>query len=517
MRNRAKRDLFKRMLPAVCGLLAVLLACHSPDPARREFGGLPLSEWENRIERDVNDGTRESIDRAVDLGPGAVDLALALSWSERGNARMGSYAITDSLGAAAVEPLSGILRSEDTNHVRWAARALGRLGEDALPASGPLVETLIAATEGGDTSTASEMASALVRIGPRAHSQVQKLLRAEETREQGLEILEEYDVFALALLDRLSPRGDEALAETRRVAASIRTRSGAVYPHRLRRNRSNSWYQIRMSALVESQSGMPEELARELGIEGLTNAQALKVLEVHIEGTNPARRRQSVEALLHMGALAQDYVPRLVIFLQTDDMHLRWKVAELIARYGSDRVEAVPALESMLLNAEDPTGQALAAWALGEIGKPAKMVVPELVEMAQDTKSYYRQPDACERRRRSAAGALARIAPGEAPAILIGQLGGKRWDDRRAFITALALCGEPAIDPLREVAASEEGNLKASATAALLKMGDRFGLAYLAVGEIPVDAEDPFFEWAKEEAARQFARDEMPIRSPGTR
>jgi HEAT repeat protein len=99
---------------------------------------------------------------------------------------------------------------------------------------------------------------------------------------------------------------------------------------------------------------------------------------------HPDERRVAVRNLREMGSVKA--LPRLsamILPVGESDNEVRYAAADAMGKI-APRAEAIPYLLSMLKNRDVPEFRRFAAWSLGEIGRSAKLAIPELEEALRD-------------------------------------------------------------------------------------------------------------------------------------
>jgi HEAT repeat protein len=206
--------------------------------------------------------------------------------------------------------------------------------------------------------------------------------------------------------------------------------------------------------------------------------------EEMLNSLNPAERKSAMENLVNMDhpsardllarvarehpskdvrisaaeALVQMHddraVPGLLEGLEDEDYDKQWDAAWALVQVGGD--ETVTGLLQAMRN---PDARRVAAWALGEIGEPAKA---GLVEALYDSESMLRF---------AAGDALARIGASAVPELLAAIRGGN--DNVRADAArALTQIGEEAVPGLVESLRYDDMAVRRAASSALMEMGD---------------------------------------------
>lgn len=138
---------------------------------------------------------------------------------------------------------------------------------------------------------------------------------------------------------------------------------------------------IQLSATdPEKRSQAAEELSH-LGPDACQAALAL-VLAAGDEAEEV--RESAVAALEGMGPPKPDTVPDLAALLAAKSQDVGYWAATLLGRLKADAAQAVPALGSALTGSLDLSVRQRVAWALGEIGAPAKPALDSLKQVAAD-------------------------------------------------------------------------------------------------------------------------------------
>ncbi len=191
---------------------------------------------------------------------------------------------------------------------------------------------------------------------------------------------------------------------------------------------------------------------------------ALITLIKRPESTNAwdVHKRSAIWILARFGARAKAAVPTLVKYL--DEPFYRDAAMTAIGSMGSDAKSAVPKLIILIEGGKlSFTSLKTAILAAGGIGPDAKSAVPAILDAAginQEVECIY---------------AFGEIGPGSEPAIpyLLRILNKYRNDERMAntIVHSLAQVGEPSIDPLIDLLASEESSLAGHAETALIEIG----------------------------------------------
>jgi HEAT repeat protein len=256
-----------------------------------------------------------------------------------------------------------------------------------------------------------------------------------------------------------------------------------------------------------AQTGMRYELARQLEIHQMTIEESLARLREILDGDELVQRRQAIEALKFYGPVARSLEPYLLQALGDGDPKVRRDAAIALGAMPLQADdETVAMLTRQMVEDDDDLARQCALWALGEIGAPAAVAFPRVVEQLEDdTWDPWGVGDR-DGRRILAAQTLARLDAEAAIPHLLPQLNEPRWFVRHGMLNALALCGPAALEPLRTGLGDARPRVHDSAAVALLKMGDRLTLAYAVVADAEGRPNDDFLEWAAGEAAGQFRR-----------
>lgn len=165
---------------------------------------------------------------------------------------------------------------------------------------------------------------------------------------------------------------------------------------------------------------------------GIIGRPAIKVLQDWIESPNPKHREACVcgiGSLIRRGHRSDVFIPTLTKLLKDEDAMVRWRSAKTISRIGPKAKEAVSSLISMLdeengrLPGETIWTRAIAADALGRIGRSASDAIPKLTEITKDqhTHTAFR-----------ALVAIIRISPDHEQVVdLIGRMWGRLENEQR--------------------------------------------------------------------------------------
>ncbi|MBX3728286.1 MAG: HEAT repeat domain-containing protein [Candidatus Sumerlaeia bacterium] len=495
-------------LLAIAGLIAWRALPHPPsfDP----YGiwqGRPVTEWEARVERAVAERDPGIVDELAALGPQGAPLLAWLGRTNSSTAMTMTHEAVERIGTPIVPELIELAEQpKDTLRRLWAVKALGVLGEDALRAAPHLTRLLADAARRRDAELLEALRWALGEMGPPAIAHIEPLLADDTTREHALRILRSYSLAALPALDEAARVPGSGANPALQAAAVVRTEEGAIIPAVPAAGDITIVEDRRRGERVLRQTGMRQELARNLQIHNLTVDDAIRRLNDYLAGDDGPRRRQAAEAARHFGMLARPLAPQLIGALSAPDPRLRWEAALAL---GSMPIEALPATQCLLDIARDnadTTGRNCALWALGEIGPDAPDAFPVAASLFHDMRWDHFGIDNRHERRLLAAHTMARTRPADAAPLLVNALDEPQWFVRHGFVNALALCGPDALAPLRNALDDPRPRVRHAAAIALLKMGDRLTLAYVALAQPTAHREDPFLQWAAQEAARQLAR-----------
>jgi HEAT repeat protein len=510
---RRARALAPRLLLAIALLaVAALLVWQAlPRPVPFDPHGLwqgrPVAEWEQRLERAAVERDDTIVAELATLGPQGAPLLAWLGRTDASTAMTMTHEAVERIGPPIIPELIALAdQADDTPRRLWAVKALGVLGEEALRAAPHLTRLLADATRRRDDHLLDALRWALGEIGPAAIAHVQPLLDDAITRAQALRILRTYSLAALPVLDEIARVPGPAATPALQTAAVIRTEEGAIIPAVPAAGDITIVEDQRRGERVLRQTGMRQELARNLQIHNLTVDDAIRRLQGYLDGDDATRRRQAAEAARHFGMLARPLAPQLIAALAESDPRLRWEAALALGSMPLEARAATPCLLDIARDNTDTTGRNCALWALGEIGTDAPDAFAVAAALFRDTRWDHFGIDARHERRLLAAHTMARTNPADAAPLLVAALDEPQWFLRHGFINALALCGPDALAPLRHALDDPRPRVRQAAAIALLKMGDRLTLAYVALAQPNAQNGDPYLQWAAHEAARQLAR-----------
>jgi HEAT repeat protein len=195
---------------------------------------------------------------------------------------------------------------------------------------------------------------------------------------------------------------------------------------------------------------------RESALENLVNMDhpAARDLLAKVATEHPSRsvRIRAAEALVQLHD--DRALPGLLEGLQDEDYDKQWDAAWALVQVDGDET-----VEGLLKAMRNPDARRVAAWALGEIGEPAKA---GLLKALYDPEPMLRF---------AASDALARIGASAVPELLAALRGGN--DNVRADAArSLTQIGEPAVPGLVESLRYDDMAVRRAAGSALMEMGD---------------------------------------------
>ena len=195
---------------------------------------------------------------------------------------------------------------------------------------------------------------------------------------------------------------------------------------------------------------------RKTAMENLVNMDhpSARDLLARVASEHPSRdvRIRAAEALVQMHD--DRAVPGLLEGLEDEDYDKQWDAAWALVQVGGNET-----IEGLLQALHNPDARRVAAWALGEIGEPAKA---GLIAALNESDSMLRF---------AASNALARIGASAVPDLLAAIRRGN--DDIRADAArALTQIGEPAVPGLVESLRYDDMAVRRAASSALMEMGD---------------------------------------------
>ncbi len=183
-------------------------------------------------------------------------------------------------------------------------------------------------------------------------------------------------------------------------------------------------------------------------------------IEVARSDTNPERRRKAAFAFRMLGTEARQAVPALIALLQDSDDRVREAAARALGKVGSGRLKEVAALVESL-DDEHPSVVEAAAASLGEFGPAAQPAIEDLIEV---TDRFIDLSVPVE--------SLCGIGePAFKPLVRV-LMDAQRPERLRIHIaTVLPRYGEPAVEPLAELAWTASPALRSKALYGLGMVG----------------------------------------------
>jgi HEAT repeat protein len=349
-----------------------------------------------------------------------------------------------------------------------AARALGRLGKSAAPASDALIARLGEPHESLRVA-AAEALGRLGVAGPGTVAALSTLLgdASPEIRAAGARALGELRHAAAAAVPALVPLLQETDDVVRQAAAEAVAQIGAL---------SDAAAEALTAGLESADNAVRAQTAEALGEIGEAAGEAaVEALSVALVDDNERVRASAAEALGRMGEAAAEAVPELADALSDPDSWVSALAAEALGEIGEDAVAAVPALVRALAHA-NPQVRANAAEALGEIGHEARPALAPLTAALNDAEDAVRV---------QALRALGKIGglDAAAHAALLAALPDANPDVRAAAVTALGVVG-PDLETaaaLRALLADPSEEVKVALTAALPRLATAEAAPLLAV------------------------------------
>jgi HEAT repeat protein len=216
---------------------------------------------------------------------------------------------------------------------------------------------------------------------------------------------------------------------------------------------------VRIPVIVRRAEEMLNSLnpaERESAIENLVSMDhpAARDLLARVASEHPSKnvRIRAAEALVQMHD--DRAVPGLLEGLQDEDYDKQWDAAWALVQMGGDET-----VEGLLQAMRNPDARRVAAWALGEIGEPAKA---GLVRALYDSEPMVRF---------AASDALARVGAIAIPELLAA-LRGSNDNVRADAARSLTRIGEPAVPGLVESLRYDDMAVRRAAGSALMEMGD---------------------------------------------
>jgi len=312
--------------------------------------------------------------------------------SRDGLVRTRAVHIIGSIGADATEAIPDLIKALGEDSIASSAStALGDMGKAALP-------SILEALKSEDKETQAGAARALGQMGPEAEEAIPILRRALKGFDIG------FRVRAAKALIQLHPKDREALA------ALIGLLTGTT-----EEVRTDAMYALRdvgsdaREAITALEAILKEEDERVTAANVILHIQpthkaALAVILEDLKNDRP--QHWTFTALEHLGPLAHEGVPSLVLLLKNEQEFVVDQTVQALGKIGPAAKEAVPALIEALKNRKN-------IWivnALGEIGSPE--AVPTLIELSKDPDPKIRQYSA------TALGLIGRASDATVPALL---------------------------------------------------------------------------------------------------
>ena len=307
-------------------------------------------------------------------------------------------------GHQAVPVLENLLRSPDDNLANQAARSLAQIGQ-------PSVSALASAAKDGDSTTSLRALWALSLIGPEAKEALPVLVKLLDHPHERIK------AGALYALGEMGPAANTA---TDAIVRAMRTSSALVrYQAVLAQGKIGTVALSDLRNLLQDE--LPEvraDAACALSLFGKHAREAVPELEVALKDRTAAVRAMAAFALGCMakdanGSLPQivpllydeEYEvqqaafsatlsvgagdPRMVQALREANMKGKWATPFILKQFGKNPADAVAPLIKTL-QGKDAGDRLGAAWALGQIGLPARDAVPALRKALNDPQPQLR-------------------------------------------------------------------------------------------------------------------------------
>lgn len=340
----------------------------------------------------------------------------------------------ESMGSAAVGPLTDLLEKANATDASAASRgmardaawALGGIGPDATGAIPALKRSLRA----GDWALRKAAATAAQRVAPESPTVINAIVEMWTHALRSERATERYE--AAVALGRLGSRAASAIP-----------------------------------ALAQLADDPTSGAARALGRMGPAAAPAVGTLVDLLSHPVVHVRRQAADALGRIGPAARSTVPDLVSVIQDDeDTEVRWRSAAAIGMIGARDSGCLDALAE-ILRGEDPIVRDHVAEALGRLGLPNPDTRADLCEAS-------RSEDPLKRIIPLLALALSANASTTEVAVLTTLMFGDRPDVRVAACRAMGKLGRwatPAVAALKGMVQEEDDTLASAAIEALGAIG----------------------------------------------
>jgi HEAT repeat protein len=277
------------------------------------------------------------------------------------------------IGPEAVPRLIVMLKHQEAFVRRSAADALGQIGPEAKEA----VPALIVALKDQEAEV-HRYAAALRQIEPEAKEAVPTLIVMLKDQET------EVRTFAANALGRIGPEAKEAvpalIVALKDQEAVVRT--FAIYALGEIRPEAKEAVPALIVALKDQEAEVRRSAASALG--NIPKAkEAVPALIVTLKDQEAVVRTFAVYALGEIGPEAKEAVPALIVALKDQEAVVRRNAASALEKIGPEAKEAVPAL-IVALRDQDSGVRGNSALALGEIGPEAKEAVPALTAALKD-------------------------------------------------------------------------------------------------------------------------------------
>ena len=307
-------------------------------------------------------------------------------------------------GADAVPVLENLLHDPKDDLANQAARSLAQIGK-------PAVRTLAEASRNGNLTVSLRALWALSLIGPEAKDAVPTLVKLLDHEQERLRA---------AALYALGEMGPPASETTEKIVKAMRTRSAMVrYQSVLAMGKIGTVALADLRSLL--QDDLPEvraDTACAVGLFGKHAKEAMPELQLALKDSSEEVRAMAVFSLGGMGNDAGAALPDIVKLLHDQDFQVqgaafaaslsvgagdprlmpalreanrkgKWAAPFILKQFGNNPGDAVAPLIKTL-QGKDPAERLGAAWALGQIGLPARDAIPELRKALNDPQPQMR-------------------------------------------------------------------------------------------------------------------------------
>jgi HEAT repeat protein len=272
------------------------------------------------------------------------------------------------IGGAAVTPLAGLLKHEDSFVRRQAAEALARIGPDAAAAQPALLAALKDSSVAVRAAAADALGEIAADLPATARALVAALAENEPVRRHvGAALVRLGRDAVPALSDALTEKPALVRYHSARVLGLLGPEAASAVPRLIDLLRDKE-PRVRRMAIVA------------LGEIGPDAAAAAEPLAALLAGSEPSQRSLAGAALAHLGKAA---AKPLIALLKKDNQTLRVHTLYVLRQLEGGAAEAVPALKD-LLRERSPLLRRMSALTLGRIGPAADDAVEALLALSDD-------------------------------------------------------------------------------------------------------------------------------------